>query len=330
MESKGKSVLVVAWLFALVAGGVASGEALAQAWPSKPIHWVVPFPPGGLTDAVARLVSDKLATRLGQPVIVENKPGAGGNIGAKLVARSPADGYTLLLANHPGFTTAAALFKDPGFDPVREFAPVTGMVKFAMVLALHPSVPANNLQEFIAYVKARPGQLNYASPGVGMPHHLAMVLLGQTAGINMVHVPYKGGAMATQDLIGGRVQAYFSSLVNMGPYVPSGRVKVVGVSSATRLVQAPEFRTIAEQGFPGFEVMSWSGLLGPAGTPPDVVAKLAGETQAVLATPEVKEAILKLGIEPMPIPSPAAFGEQVNADISKWGKIIRDANIKPE
>jgi len=305
-------------------------DAAAQAWPTKPVHWVVPFTPGAFTDVVARLVSDRVGARLGQPVIVENKPGAGGNVGAKLVANSPADGYTVLLANHPGFTTAPALFKDPGFDPVREFAPVTGMVKFAMLLALHPSVPANNLQEFIAYAKARPGQLNYASPGVGMPHNLAMVLLQQAAGIDIVHVLYKGGAPATQDLIGGRVQAMFGSLVIFGPHIQSGKLKVIGASTASRLVQAPEIRTIAEQGYSGFDVMSWMGMLAPAGTPADVIAKLAAETQAVLGTPEVKERVLKLGLESMPVPSPAAFGELVKADVAKWGKIIRDASIKPE
>lgn len=305
-------------------------HAAAQAWPTKPIHWVVPFTPGAFTDVAARLVSDKVGARLGQPVIIDNKPGAGGDLGARLVAKAPADGYTVLLANHPGFTTAPALSKDPGFDPVRDYEAVTGMMKFAMLLALHPSVPANNLKEFIAYVKSRPGQLNYSTPGVAMPHNLAMVLLKEAAGIDIVHIAYKGGAPATQDLVAGQVQAMFGSWVIVGPHMKAGKVKVVGVSTASRLALAPDIPTIAEQGYPGFDVMSWNGLFAPAGTPAAAAAKLHEATQAVLNTPEVKEAVAKLGLETFPTASPAAFSEQVRTDVAKWGKIIRDANIKPE
>lgn len=309
---------------------VMAGDASAQAWPAKPVHLVVPFPPGAITDVLARLISDRLGPRLGQPVIIDYKPGAGGNVGAKVVAKSAADGYTLLIANHPGFTTAPAISKDPGFDPVRDFAPITGVAKFSMLLAVHPSVPANTLQEFVAYAKARPGQLNFATPGVGMPHHLAMEMFKQTAGVDLVHVPYKGGAMATQDLIGGRVQVMFGSWVIFGPHVQSGRLKPIGASGTARLAQAPDIRTIAEQGYAGFDVWSWVGLLAPAGTPSEIVTRLAGETQVILATAEIKEHVLKLGLEPMPVTSSAVFEQQVRADVATWGKIIRDANIKPE
>ncbi|MBI2959576.1 MAG: tripartite tricarboxylate transporter substrate binding protein [Betaproteobacteria bacterium] len=317
---------------AVLGAGLAlgSGDSAAQSWPTKPIHWVVPFTPGAFTDVAARLVTDKVAARLGQPVIVDNKPGAGGDLGARLVAKAPPDGYTVLLANHPGFTTAPALSKDPGFDPVRDYEAVTGMMKFAMLLAVHPSVPANDLKEFIAYVKSRPGQLNYSTPGVAMPHNLAMVLLKQAAGIDIVHIAYKGGAPATQDLVGGRVQAMFGSWVIVGPHMKSGKVKVVGVSTASRLALAPDIPTIAEQGYPGFDVTSWNGLFAPAGTPAAAVAKLHEATQAVLNTPEVREAVAKLGLETFPIASSAAFSEQVRTEVAKWGKIIRDANIKPE
>ncbi|MBI2318634.1 MAG: tripartite tricarboxylate transporter substrate binding protein, partial [Betaproteobacteria bacterium] len=192
------------------------------------------------------------------------------------------------------------------------------------------SVPANNLQEFVAYAKARPGQLNFASPGVGMPHHLAIELLKQLAGLEFVHVPYKGGAPATQDLVGGRVQAMFGTWVIFGPHVQSGRLKAIAASSTTRVAQAPEVRTIAEQGYPGFDMMSWTGLLAPAGTPTEVVARLASETQAILAAPEAKERLLKLGLESPPVVSPAAFAGQVKTDVAKRTKVIRDANIKPE
>lgn len=309
---------------------VMAGDASAQAWPAKPVHLLVPFPPGALTDVLARLVADKLGPRLGQPVIVDYKPGAGGSVGAKFVANSPADGYTVLIASHPGFTTAPALSKDAGFDPVRDFAPVTGLVKFSMVLAVPASVPANSMQEFIAYAKARPGKLNYGTPGIGMPHHLAMELLIQTAGTALVHVPYKGGALATQDLIAGRVQVMFGTWALFGPHVKAGKIRAIGASGVTRMSQAPDIPTIAEQGFPGFDVWSWTGLLAPAGTPPAVVARLAEESQAIMALPEIREHVLKLGMELIPAKFPAAFTEQVKADVALWGKIIRDANIKPE
>ena len=319
----------IALFFALVTMA-ATAPTQAQSWPVKSVRFVVPFAPGGLQDVLARLVADKLRPRLGQPVIVENKPGAGGDVGAKLVANSPADGYTVLVASDPGFTTAPALSKDPGFDPVRDFAPITGVMRVSFLLAVHPSVPVNTLPEFVGYAKARPGQLNFASTGVGMPHTLAMELLKQTAGVNLVPVLYKGGAMAAQDLIAGRVQAMFGTWVIFGPYVQSGRLKAIGVSSAARSAKAPDVRSIAEQGYPGFEVWSWTGLLAPAGTPPVAIARLTEETQAVLASPEIKERIFALGLDSVPIISPAAFGEQIKVDVAKWAKLIRDANIKPE
>lgn len=314
----------------LLACGVSAGDAAAQTWPAKPVHIIVPYAPGAATDVLARLMADRLGPRLGQPVIVDYKPGAGGNVGAKLVAKSPADGYTLLIVLAPGFTTAPALSKDAGFDPVRDFAPVAGLVKLSMLLAVNSSVTVNTLSEFIAYAKARPGQLNFASPGVGMAHHLAMELLKQTAGIDLVHVPYKGGAQATQDLIAGRVQAMFGSWIIFGPHVQSGRLKPIGTASGARMIEAPEIRTIAEQGYPGFDVSLWFGLFAPAGTPPEVVARLANETQATLATSESKERLIKLGLDSYPAISPAAFGEEVKADVTKWANVIREANIKPE
>lgn len=315
---------------AAIAAGATSADALAQAWPAKPVHLVVPYTPGAITDVLARLAADGLAPRLGQPVIVDYKPGAGGNVGAKAVAKSPADGYTVLVTNHPGFTTAMALSIDAGFDPIRDFAPITPLAKFSYLLALNSSVPANNLQEFVAYARSRPGQVNFASPGVGMPHHLAIELLKQTAGLDFVHVPYKGGAPATQDLVAGRVQAMFGTWVIFGPHVQSGRLKAIGASSTSRVAQAPEVRTIAEQGYPAFDMVSWTGLLAPAGTPAEVVGRLSSETQAVFAAPAAKERLLKLGLELPPAISPAAFAEQVKADVAKWTKVIRDANIKPE
>lgn len=302
----------------------------AQSWPVKPVKFIVPFSAGGFSDVVARLVANKLSARLGQAVIVENRTGASGDIGAKLVAGSPADGYTILVGNHPGYTTAPAISKEPGFDPVRDFAPVTSMVRFSMVLAVHPSVPVNTLAEFVAYAKARPGQLNYASPGIGLPNNLAMVLFQQMAGVELVHVLYKGGAPAAQDLVGGRVQAMFGTMVSLGPHVQSGKLKGLGVSSATRKVQLPEVRSIAEQGYPGFDVWSWSGLLAPTGTPQEAISRLTAETQAVLATAEIKERYLALGLDSVPVISSAAFGEQIKQDVATWTKIIRDANIKPE
>jgi tripartite-type tricarboxylate transporter receptor subunit TctC len=319
-------------LAAVVAAAVA-GQAAAQpsgGWPTKPVRIVVPFAPGGATDVLGRLLSERLGPRLGQQVVIENKPGAGGSLGAALVAQAPADGHTLFIGSNPGMTSAASLSKDAGFDAVRDFAPIAMLATQAFLLNLHPTVPAGTLREFVAYVKSRPGQLAYASPGVGSPHHLAMELFKLDAGIDMLHVPYRGGGPMTLDVVAGQVPVMFGSYVIAGPHLQSGKLKAVAGSGIKRITQAPDIPTIAEQGYPGFDVTTWLGLFAPAATPAAVVARLAADTHAVLAQAEVKERFLAVGLDPAPVLSSAAFGERLKADVGQWAKVIRDANIKAE
>lgn len=307
-----------------------AGYATAQGYPARPVHLVVPQASGGATDILGRLVSERLVPRLGQQLVIDNKPGAGGNIAAAFVARAPADGYTLLLANHPGVTTAPTLSKNPGFDPVRDFAPVTLLAKQTMLLTLHPSLPPNTVAEFVAYARARPGALSYASPGIGSPHHLAMELFKQVAGIDLVHIPYKGGAPAMQDVVAGQVMVMFASFVIAGPQLKAGKLKAIGATGAARNTQAPEYPPIAEQGYPSFVQEAWFGVTAPAGTPPAVLARLNQEFNAVLAITELQQHLLRIGFDPVPATSPAEFGKLYADDVAKWGKVIRDAKILPE
>ena len=318
-----RSVLAMAFI-------AAAGGALAQSYPSKPVHLVVTNPPGGATDILGRLISERLTQRLGQQFVVDNKPGAGGNIAGNFAARAPADGYTLLLANHPGVTTAPALSKKPGFDPARDFAAVALLATQTMLLTLHPSMPPNTLAEFVAYAKARPGQLSYASTGIGSPHQLGMEMLKRVAGIDLVHVPYKGGAPAMQDVVAGRVPVMLASYVIAGPQLQAGKLKAIGASGAARNTQAPEFPTIAEQGYPGFDMAAWFGIVAPQGTPADVVARLNQETNAALAAADLKQQFLRIGFDPAAPMSVSQFGDFMRSDVLKWSALIRDANIAPE
>lgn len=304
-----------------------TGHALAQGYPTKPVRLVVPNAPGGATDILGRLVSDRLAPRLAQQIVVENRPGAGAKVAASYVARAPKDGYTLLLANHPGVTTAPALSKDPDFDAAKDFAPIALLATQTMLLTLHPSLPLATVAEFVAYAKARPGGLSYATPGIGTPHHLAMELLKQMAGINLVHIPYKGGAPAMQDVVAGQVPVMFASFVIAGQYLKSGRLKAIGASGGARNTQAPEFPTVAEQGYPGFDVDAWFGIVAPSGTPAEVIARLNQAVNAVLAMPDLQQHLLKIGFDTVPAMSPAEFGNLIRSEITKWGKVIRDAKI---
>ncbi|OGA03222.1 MAG: hypothetical protein A3I00_08925 [Betaproteobacteria bacterium RIFCSPLOWO2_02_FULL_64_12] len=307
-----------------------TGPASAQTWPAKPVRVVVPNAPGGATDILGRLVSDRLAPRLGQQIIVDNRPGAGAKVAASYVARAPRDGYTLLLANHPGVTTAPALSKHPDFDAAKDFAPIALLATQTMLLTLHPSLAPNTVAEFIAHAKARPGQLAYATPGIGTPHHLGMEMFKQMVGIDLVHVPYKGGAPAMQDVVAGRVPVMFASYVIAGPQLQAGKLKAIGAASPARNTQAPDILTFAEQGYPGFNVEAWFGLVAPAGTPAAVLARLNQETNAVLAMPDLKQQFVRIGFDPAAPTSPAEFGKLWRSDIARWNQVIRSANIAPE
>ena len=314
-------------LLASLALIVASG-ALAQSFPSKPIRVVVPFPPGGGTDIVARTVTPKMAEILGQPFIVENRAGAGGNIGTELVAKSPADGYTLLVASASSAINTT-LVPNLSWDLARDFAPVVLMVTNSHLLAAHPSVPANNVQELIALARAKPGQVTYASYGPGSSAHLTGELFKLMAKVDLLHIPYKGAAPAVNDLLGGQVNIVFADVAAMLSHIKSGKLKALGIGSLKRFEGLPDVPTIAESGVPGFEAGGFLGLVAPAGTPPAVIDSLNAAAQKSLAMPDVRERLLGLASPPVG-GTPGEFASYMKREVDKWARVIRAANIKPE
>jgi tripartite-type tricarboxylate transporter receptor subunit TctC len=313
------------WLFALA---LLCTGALAQNYPAKPIRVVVPFPPGGGTDIVARTVTPKMAEILGQPFVIENRAGAGGNIGTEAVAKSPADGYTLLVASASS-TINTTLVPNLPWDLARDFAPVILMVVNNHLLAAHPSVPANNVRELLALAKAKPGSIAYASYGPGSSAHLTAELFKQMAGVDLLHVPYKGAAPAVNDLLGGQVNIIFADVAAMLTHIRSGRLKALGIGSAKRFDGLPDVPTIAESGVPGFEAGGFLGLVAPAGTPSAVINALNAAGQKSLAMPDVRERLL--GIASPPVGgTPAEFGQYMKRETDKWARVIRAAGIKPE
>ena len=306
---------------------IASHAALAQSYPAKPIRVVVPFPPGGGTDIVARTVTPKMAEILGQPFVIENRAGAGGNIGTEAVAKSPADGYTLLVASA---STAINTTLVPNLSwSVSDFAPVVLMVVNNHLLAAHPSVPANNVRELLALAKARPGQVTYASYGSGSSAHLTAELFKLMAGVDLLHVPYKGAAPAVNDLLGGQVNVIFADVAAMLSHLKSGKLKPLGIGSAKRFEGLPDVPTIAESGVPGFEAGGFLGLVAPAGTPRAAIDALNAAAQKSLALPEVRERLLGLASPPVG-GTPEEFASHIKREIDKWARVIRAANIKPE
>lgn len=302
----------------------------AQSWPSKPVHIVVPFAPGGATDVLGRLIAEKLSTRLGQQVVIENRPGAGGIVGIAGVAKAVPDGNTLLMVSHPGFTTAPSLMKNAGFETVRDFAPITLLGSQSFLLNVHSSMPWRNVREFVAAAQANPGRFHYATSGIGSPQHFAMELFKLTAGINLVPVHYKGGLPALQDVVAGQVPVMFASYVIAGPHYAAGRLRAIAGSGLTRVPQAPDIATMDEQGYPGFDVIAWFGFVAPAGTPDAITARMAGESHAALGLADVRERMTTIGFDPPKLLSPAAFGDMIRSEVTKWQKVIREANIKPE
>jgi tripartite-type tricarboxylate transporter receptor subunit TctC len=307
---------------------IASHAALAQSWPTKPIRVVVPFPPGGGTDIVARTVTPKMAEILGQPFVIENRAGAGGNIGTDAVAKSAADGYTLLVAS-ASTAINTTLVPNLSWDFSRDFAPVVLMVVNNHLLAAHPSVPANNVRELLALAKAKPGQVTYASYGPGSSAHLTAELFKLMAGVDLLHVPYKGAAPAVNDLLGGQVNVIFADVAAMLSHIKSGKLKALGIGSAKRFEGLPDVPTIAEAGVPGFEAGGFLGLAAPAGTPPAAIQALNAAAQKSLALPEVRDRLLGLASPPVG-GTPEQFGEHMKREIDKWARVIRAANIKSE
>jgi len=302
--------------------------AAAQDYPNKPIRFIVPYPPAGGTDVVARILTEPLGAALGQPIVIDNKGGAAGNVGTDIAAKAPADGYNILftLSSH---TINPKLYGKLPFDVEKDFVPISLAAMIPQILVVHPSVPANTVQELIALAKAQPGKLNYASVGTGSPGHIAGELFKLKTGVDIVHVPYKGGGPAVTDIIGGQVQLLFVSMPAAWQHVKSGRLKAIAVTSDKRSVAAPDVPTFLESGVPDYVVNSWYGALAPARTPPAAVAKLQAAFAQVLANPQVKEKLLAQGAEAAPT-TQAEFDKIIRDELAKWDYVIRAANIKPE
>jgi len=311
-------------LFLALLTGVAEG----QTYPSRPIRLIVPFPPGGSNDIVARMVATQLGERLGQQVVIDNRGGAGGVLGTDLAAKSPPDGYTLLLIS-VAYAFGPALYRNLPYDPERAFAPVGILGSGAAALTVHPSLPVNTVRELIALAKAKPGALNYASAGVGSLQHLACALFMIQAGIDVVHVPYKGGGPAMADVIGGQAQIVMPSLIQVVPHIKSGRLKVLGTSGTRRSAVLPDVPTIAESGVPGYEAHNWWGLLAPAGTPAPVIEKLHRDLTSVLSSRETEKRFETEGAEVVRM-TPAEFGGFISAELVKWSRVAREVGIKAE
>jgi len=299
----------------------------ADAYPVKPIRLIVGFAPGGANDLVARAVAVRLGPRLGQQVIVENRAGAGGNIGTELVARAAPDGYTLLLASVASFAMSPALLGKVPFDPINDFAPVAQTALVTSLLSAHPSLPAGSLKQFVALAKQAPGKVNYATPGVGSVAHLTAELFWHTAGIRLNHIPYKGGGPAVVDVTAGHVESMFSLISTQTPHVRAGKLHALAVSSAKRSAALPQVPTIAESGYPGFEASGWLGLAFPAKTPRAIVDRVYKETVAVLNMREVQAQLEDLGLDAEAL-DPGAFHARIKADYARWGKLVREAGIK--
>jgi tripartite-type tricarboxylate transporter receptor subunit TctC len=315
---------VVALVLAASAGGTAHAEGLS----TRPITIIVPFTPGTGIDILARTVGEQLKQLWGQPVVVENRAGASGNIGTQAVARAEPDGHTLLMTVNT-FVMNPSLFKTIPYDPVTNFAPIIEVAKGAVALVTHPSVPAETTQAFIAHARARPGALNYASPGIGTPQHLAMELFKLTAKVDLTHVPYKGSAGAVTDLIGGHVSAMFLPVHTALPLAHKQQIRILAVGSPQRSSVAPDVPTLLEAGVSGFEVDLWYGLLAPAGTPSDVIARYNTTVNEILHMPQVAQTLAAQGLAPIG-GTPASFGALIATDRDKWAKVIKDAGITAE
>jgi len=307
---------------------VCSGAAQAQSWPAKSVRFIVPFPPGGATDVAARAVADKLTQALGQQFVIDNRAGASGAIGAAEVARAAPDGYTILFAADP-VTTLHLVMKSVPYDTLRDFAPITQVTTQPLAVAAHSSVPVKNVQELIALVKANPGKYSFAHSGIGTGQHLSGELLKKLAGIDMIHVPYKGGGPAVTDLVAGQVPLAVLGSTPLIPHHKSGRIKILAFTSKDRFPNMPDVPTLHESGFPGFDTGQWLGLLGPRGTPAEVVNRLYAETRKALALPDVRERLLGSALLPVGN-TPQEFATVISSDIERWTKLANEAGVKPQ
>lgn len=302
-----------------------NGPARADEWPVRPVKVIVPFAAGGSTDVVARLISERLAKAFGQPFVVENHAGAGGEIAAELVARAPADGYTLLVAALAQIAIIPAM-RETKYDPVKDFAPISNIATNPYVLAVNSSLPVKSLADFVDYVRARPGKLAYASAGIGTQTHLTMALFLKTAGLSMIHVPYKGNAPAMSDLVADQVPAMFTNMSDALPQAAAGSIRLLAITSADRMAQVPNVPTAIESGYPNFKILTWNGLLAPAGTPQEITSKISAEVARIAKDPQVVERLASYGDVAVG-DSPEHFASTIAADISLWKKAVEIAGV---
>jgi tripartite-type tricarboxylate transporter receptor subunit TctC len=314
-------------LLAVSMTAVAGAFAAEQSYPTKPIRWVTPYAPGGSTTALSRLVGEKMSEAFGKPVIIDNRPGGNTIIGADAVAKATPDGYTILLAGNS--QVVLALMMKPPYDVFKDFAPVTILANTNYILVVNPATPVSNLQEFITYAKARPGQLNVASVSSGSTQHLMGELFGILTGVKMKHIPYKGGAQGITDLMGGHVQASFSNALNVIPHIKNGRLKGLAITGDKRAASVPQVPTYAEAGLPNYDPKNWQGILAPARTPKAIVAKLSAEAARILAMPDVAEKLIASGMEPHHT-GPEKMAAQMKADYAETIRVVKTANIKME
>ena len=317
----------VLFLISILVASVVDMGAQAQSWPSRPIRFIVPFPPGGGTDVNARIMAPRLTAALGQQVVVENRPGAGGMLGAELVAKSAPDGYNMVIATIGPIAINPSLYSKMTYDPAKELAPVSITGEVPNGLVVHPTLPAKSLKELIALAKQRPRELNYGSSGPGAGDHLAGEMLNVMAGIRMTHVPYKGGPPAMVDLMSGNIQLIFATLATGMPYIRAGRVRTLAVASAQRFALLPDVPTVAEAGVPGFAINNWAGVFVAGGTPRPIIERLNSEIVKALAPPDVRQKLLEMGLV-AGTNTPEQFTSYIQAETVRWARVVKDAGIK--
>lgn len=304
-------------------------SALAQEWPTKPVKWVVPYAPGGASDVLARILAQQLSERLSKPVVIENKAGAGGNIGTDYVAKSAPDGYTIVLGNIGPISVSQSLYSNLPYDPEKDLAPITLLMAYANVLVVSPTFPHKTLKEFIQFAKSQTTPVSYATPGVATSLHLAAELFAKTTGVRMTHVPYKGGTPALNDVMGGHIPLAFDPMASTLPHVKSGKLRALAVTSSERSALLPDVPTVAESGYPGFEVIGWIGLLAPKNTPQPAINRLVREFTTIMNMPDIRHKVADMGSF-VPTLGPDHFAKFIHTEAVKWGNVVRSANIKPQ
>jgi tripartite-type tricarboxylate transporter receptor subunit TctC len=318
---------VATWMLGAAFALLAAGVAGAQSWPAKPIRWIVPFAPGGTTDILARTISDKLTIALGKPVIVENNPGAGGGVGAVQTAKAAPDGYTIMGGTISTHAINASLYKTLPYDPVKDFTPITLIARVPNLLVVNPDVPAKNVKELIALMKANPSKYTFASSGNGTSQHLSGELFKSMAGVDMQHIPYKGSPAALQDVVSGQVTMTFDNITTAWPLAKAGKLRALAVTTAKRSPIAPDVPTLAEAGLAGYEIGSWQGVFAPAGTPVDVVKRLNTEIVKIINMPDVREKLVGLGAEPVGN-TPDEFAALVKGEVVKWAAVVKQSGAR--